>query len=44
MINKINTFGSYLLNGKFTKLLAFSLALIFSFNVGAQDAAEAPAV
>ena len=44
MINKINTFGSYLLNGRFTKLLAFSLALIFSFNVGAQDAAEVPAV
>ena len=43
MINKINNFSSSLLNGKVIKLLAFSLALIFSFNVGAQDAAE-PAV
>ena len=44
MINKIKTFDSSLLNGKFIKLLAFSLALIFSFDLGAQDAAEVPAV
>ena len=29
---------------KFTKLLSFFVVLIFSFNVGAQDAAEVPAV
>ena len=44
MINKIKTFDSSLLNGKFIKLLAFSIALIFSFDLGAQDAAEVPAV
>ena len=44
MINKINTYGSSLLNGKIIKFITFSLALIFSFDVGAQDAAEIPAV
>ena len=44
MINKIKTFDSSLLDGKFIKLLAFSLALIFSFDLGAKDAAEVPAV
>ena len=35
MINKIN-FSSFT-NGRIVKFLAFSMALIFSFNVGAQD-------
>ena len=40
---QINKFGSSLLNGKISSFLTFMLALIFSFNAGAQDAAE-PAV
>ena len=44
MIKKINTYGSSLFNGKIIKFITFSLALIFSFDVGAQDAAEIPAV
>ena len=44
MINQIINFGSSLSNGKIAKLLSFFVVLIFSFNVGAQDAAEVPAV
>ena len=35
MIKKINTYGSSLFNGKIIKFITFSLALIFSFDVGA---------